>query len=476
MDPFSRTLVAVDGSLASAVAVGLALQLARPPRYHAVRFVSVVDRELLLIRWSQDSGAPCDVEHIVAAAQAVSRNALDEAIDRACTAQVEATCTLRAGRAVDAILDEAFDCAATCIVVGAHGRAGGGRRYSEAAPKASWAAVPSPSSSRTHPRRTISKHRIPRLGGAVTARHEWPARSMKRAAVTTVSLLLVLTALAFWHFRSSATRLTELPPRLAQAVLSRGRGLPKTPRSVIVVVEGNQSYEKILDDQDSASYIAALAKEGALFTRSAGVAHPSQPNYFALFAGRINPDGDTCPSTTMPVDAPNLGAELLAAHRTFRAYVEDLPSPGYGGCASGEYARKHAPWTQFANVPARDAVPFADLRSYDALPDVAFIIPNLVHDMHSASVDAGDAWLRQNVDPLVAWAKQHDALVILTWDESDSPVTNWIPTIFVGPMVRPGRYAEPITHYRVLRTIEDLFGLPHAGHAAEAAPITNVWR
>jgi acid phosphatase len=297
-----------------------------------------------------------------------------------------------------------------------------------------------------------------------------------RAAVVAVTFVLVLTALGFRHFRSSATRLTDVPPSLAQAVLSRVPGLPKTPRSVIVIVEENQSYEKILDDPDSASYIASLAKEGALFTRSYGVGHPSQPNYFALFAGRVNLDGDSCPATTMPADAPNLGAELLTAHRTFRAYVEDLPSPGYPGCASGEYARKHAPWTQFANVPARDAVPFSYLRSYDALPDVAFIIPNLVHDMHSASVADGDAWLRQNVDPLVAWAKRHDALVILTWDESESLVTNHIPTIFVGPMVRPGRYAEVVTHYRVLRTIEDLFGLPHAGHAAEAAPITNVWR
>jgi nucleotide-binding universal stress UspA family protein len=108
MEVFSRPLVAVDGSFASAVAVGLALRLVRPPRRHALRFVSVVERE-------------------AAAAQAVSRNALDEAIDRACTAQVEATCTMREGGAVDAILDEALDYKATCIVVGTHARTGRGR-------------------------------------------------------------------------------------------------------------------------------------------------------------------------------------------------------------------------------------------------------------------------------------------------------------------------------------------------------------
>src|ERR1700681_1284304 len=178
---------------------------------------------------------------------------------------------------------------------------------------------------------------------------------MKRAVVVAVAVLLVLTALGFWHFRSSSTRLTDVPAGLAQTILSRAGRLPKAPRSVIVIVEENQSYEKILNDPDSASYIVSLAKEGALFMRSYGVAHPSQPNYFALFAGRINLDGDTCPSTSMPPDAPNLGAELFAAHRSFRAYVEDLPAPGYRGCASGEYARKHAPWAQFTTVPADDA-------------------------------------------------------------------------------------------------------------------------
>jgi acid phosphatase len=42
-------------------------------------------------------------------------------------------------------------------------------------------------------------------------------------------------------------------------------------------------------------------------------------------------------------------------------------------------------------------------------------------------------------------------------------------------MVRPGRYSDPITHYRVLRTIEDLYGLPHAGHAADVPPIAGIW-
>ncbi|HEY2575164.1 MAG TPA: hypothetical protein VGI74_02540 [Streptosporangiaceae bacterium] len=32
-----------------------------------------------------------------------------------------------------------------------------------------------------------------------------------------------------------------------------------------------------------------------------------------------------------------------------------------------------------------------------------------------------------------------------------------------------------INHYSVLRTIEDMYGLPYAGAAATATSITNVW-
>jgi nucleotide-binding universal stress UspA family protein len=122
MEVFSHTLVAVEGSIASAIAVDLALQLARPTRFHAVRFVSVIDREPLLSLCSLDAPGTFAVEHALAAAQAEGRRSLDEAIDRACRAGVEATCTLREGRPADGILAEALASEATCIIVGAAGR------------------------------------------------------------------------------------------------------------------------------------------------------------------------------------------------------------------------------------------------------------------------------------------------------------------------------------------------------------------
>src|SRR6185503_10520163 len=67
-------------------------------------------------------------------------------------------------------------------------------------------------------------------------------------------------------------------------------------------------------------------------------------------------------------------------------------------------------------------------------------------------------------------------LLIVTWDEDDSTASNHIATIFVGPMVKPGQYTRRIDHFNVLRTLEDLFGLPALGASASATPITEIWQ
>jgi acid phosphatase len=107
---------------------------------------------------------------------------------------------------------------------------------------------------------------------------------------------------------------------------------------------------------------------------------------------------------------------------------------------------------------------------------VSFVIPNLCHDMHDCSVATGDAWLRANIGPYADWAMRHDSLLILTWDEDDGSQANHITTIFAGQKVRPGRYAEPVTHYSVLATIEAAYALPRDARAATVAPITDAWR
>lgn len=249
---------------------------------------------------------------------------------------------------------------------------------------------------------------------------------------------------------------------------------------VLVVVEENHSYGQIIGSP-AAPYLNALAERGAVFTDAHGVTHPSQPNYLALFAGStFGLTSDACPQD---LSGSNLASELLAHGRNFTAYSEDLPQAGYSGCSAGDtgsaplYARKHAPWADFANVPADNHQPFSSFSvEFSRLPTVAFVVPNQLDDMHSGSVAAGDDWLRQHIGAYAQWATSHNSLLIVTWDEDEGSSANHILTLFAGAHIHPGQYAETIDHYSVLRTIEALFGVPYSNGAARASTIADVWQ
>ena len=255
---------------------------------------------------------------------------------------------------------------------------------------------------------------------------------------------------------------------------AHGAKVPR-PRHILVVIMENSSYSGILGSTAD-PYIHQLARRGALFTRSFAITHPSQPNYLALFSGSTQGvSDDSCPQSFR---APNLAADLIAAGKTFAGYSEGLPATGSLACTAGEYARKHVPWTDFSNIPRSVGKPFPSFPAGDfaRLPTVSFVVPNLCHDMHDCSVATGDSWLRAHLARYASWALTHDSLLIITWDENDGSPGNQIATIFVGQQIRPGKYAERITHYNVLRTIEDAYRLRHDGHAAAARPITDIWR
>jgi hypothetical protein len=249
-------------------------------------------------------------------------------------------------------------------------------------------------------------------------------------------------------------------------------GVPRPDHIVVVVMENHSNTEVI--GSSSAPYINSLAATGANFSQSYAITHPSEPNYLALFSGSTQGvTDDSCPHT---FSGANLGSELIANGLTFAGYSESMPYDGYTGCSSGSYARKHNPWVNFTNVPASanltmDAFP----SDYSQLPTVSVVVPNQDNDMHDGTVAQGDSWLQQHLDGYVQWAKTHNSLMVLTFDEDDNSAGNRIPTVFVGASVTPGLYSETIDHYDVLRTLEDAYELPYAGASASATPISDVW-
>lgn len=229
---------------------------------------------------------------------------------------------------------------------------------------------------------------------------------------------------------------------------------------VVIVIMENHGLAQVVGNP-AAPYVTSLARQGMNFTNSHGVTHPSQPNYLALFSGSTQGvTNDSCPHTFSGVN--NLSAQLIAAGRSFAGYSESMPSTGFAGCRAGEYVRKHNPWVNFPNVPGSANLPYSAFPSdFAALPTVSFVVPNLISDMHDASINTGDAWLKTHIDAYAQWAKSHNSLLIVTFDEDDSSTSaNLIPTILVGAGVAPGTCGLQIDHYTVLATIERIYGLP----------------
>jgi phosphatidylinositol-3-phosphatase len=95
--------------------------------------------------------------------------------------------------------------------------------------------------------------------------------------------------------------------------------------------------------------------------------------------------------------------------------------------------------------------------------------------MHDGSVAQADSWLSTNLSSYANWAKANDSLLIVTWDEDDNSQNNQIPTILFGANARPGTYGQVISHYNVLSTVQQIYGLTKTGYAAMAPPISEPW-
>lgn len=103
--------------------------------------------------------------------------------------------------------------------------------------------------------------------------------------------------------------------------------------------------------------------------------------------------------------------------------------------------------------------------------------------MHDGTIQMADTWLSMNIEAYRQWALMHNSLLIVTFDEGsedlNTPVDsagNRIVTIFAGQGIIPGQYSEAVTHFSVLRTLENIYGLPTSGPGdLAAAPISDVF-
>ena len=255
------------------------------------------------------------------------------------------------------------------------------------------------------------------------------------------------------------------------AVCGTASGPRARYQHVLIVVMENHSFSQVAD---SSHYLNGLARRCGLAERYSAITHPSLPNYLALTSGGTQGISDDC--TSCSTSAPSIFEQLGT---DWRSYLESMPSRGYRGAYAGTYAKKHNPaayYTRIARAYAREAVPLEspsvgllhDLRR-NRLERFSLIVPNLCHDEHDCSVTTGDAWLRQWM-PRILQSPVYRAgrtVLFITYDEGAGQ-DNRVYTVVVSPSTPPGRIAfEAFDHYSLLRTVEELLGLPCLAHACD---------
>jgi hypothetical protein len=253
------------------------------------------------------------------------------------------------------------------------------------------------------------------------------------------------------------------------------------------------------------------------------------PLFVDVLPGVPAPDGQVVgQGCVYPRTVQTLAGQLTSRGLTWKGYMEDMGSdpardngtacahPPLGtpdrtqqASATDQYATRHNPFVYFHSIiddaaacAARD-VPFtqlqSDLASAATTPNLSFVVPDLCHDGHDAAcadggpggLPAADAFLRAWVPRIVASpAFRADGLLVVTFDEAENdssaccgeqpgpntpapggqsggPGGGRTGAVLLSPFIRPGTTsAQQYNHYSLLRSIEDVFALPHLGYAA----------
>lgn len=316
----------------------------------------------------------------------------------------------------------------------------------------------------------------------------------KRTVVTT--LMLALPAL------TGCGRNTPIPQ--AKTVVAEIIGKKHFDHFVLIILE-NEDAKNVIN----VPYMDSLAKSGVYLSNYYAVAHPSYPNYLALVAGQTFIESDKASEDPtahtdrefgdgqLLIDAPSLAGRLESAKLKWDAFAEDypvkdsIPTRCDFSRRSGSYARKHMPFLSFKEFHDHPEL-CAHVRNLkwmrpDSLGAYTLVVPNMIHDGHDAPLTSAVAWLRGFLKPIITNTEMmKSTLVVITFDESASSGSekvfgakrpNLIYAALVGGMLKNGTVNNDVyTHYSLLRTVEENFGLSPSLAPSGTNAIDGVWR
>jgi len=235
----------------------------------------------------------------------------------------------------------------------------------------------------------------------------------------------------------------------------------------------------------SMPYLYGLSQSYGRADQYTAVAHPSLPNYLAFWSGSTHAVTN---DAEYNFSGPSLSNQMTAAGKSWRIYAQNYPSSA--GChtgatysggvdgwgVAGTYARKHNPAMSFTYVSgSTECANIQPLASFDPSVNLAFVVPNLCNDMHDCSLATGDAFLRAFLPNVFSASDWAHTLLFVSFDEGSTD-TNGGGRVFTM-VARNGLVGltstTAHTHYGLLRTIENIFGLPCLNSSCSANPLSE---
>jgi len=277
----------------------------------------------------------------------------------------------------------------------------------------------------------------------------------------------------------------------------------------------NKGFSDIVGSRN-APYLNSLIQTYGFASNYYALTHPSDPNYYPIIGGSDFGFNYNCPADCF--DPPvNLVDNIELAHKTWAGYME-----GGGGYSTPTDRLPFLAFADIFNDPDRVATHLfdisqlkTDLQSPSTTPNFVWFaaddatnmegptdIPfgvfhwvlGFLNPAHQYNVAAGDAWVEDQVTTIMESETWNDpntkSAIFITFDEDYNNISlgignegNHIVTVVIpspgavasgmrgGAFVADDRY----DHYSLLRTIEDMYGLPPLANAAAAQPMTRAF-
>jgi hypothetical protein len=317
-----------------------------------------------------------------------------------------------------------------------------------------------------------------------------------------LALAVCVTLAAGWNAWQAA------PARpTAQTSLCGGTAAPPARyQHVVVFLQENTSEPSVIGNSALPFMNNTLATQCGVATNFHNASHPSLPNYLALTTGTTGVGGSGS-SNCQPVRCPQTEASIFGQVQQRGQRWGQYAQSAAVNCdpiKNTLYEPEHAVPPYFpalaSQCPAWDVqmgTPSAGALHNDIaanrLPAYAFVSPDGTDEKGAA----GDAWIQQWVTQIAATPDYQagTTAMFVVWDEgsgadqsggetcADAAHANttqfpscWIAAAVIAPSVRPGtRSTANFNLYSMLRTHEELLGLPLLGAASTAPSMSQAF-